>query len=148
MLVKEFMTKDVVTCSPDQTVGEAAELMSEKGFNIMPIVDDSNKLLGIITESDFIGKEVEIPHAMVSMKKIFGKTFNLKDVEAVYAESKKTKLEKVMSTNLKTIAPDATLNSLVDLMVSSNLKRIPVVDGDKLVGIIARKDLIRAFNKA
>ena len=72
----------------------------------------------------------------------------LKDVEAVYAESKKTKLEKVMSTNLKTIAPDATLNSLVDLMVSSNLKRIPVVDGDKLVGIIARKDLIRAFNKA
>jgi len=146
MLAREFMTTKLVTCSPSQIVADAAELMAKNDFSIMPVVDSNGILQGIITESDFIGKEVEIPHALVSMNQLFGHSFHLEDVEPIYAEAKSKKLSEVMTKNPITVNPDTTLTSIIELMIAKNLKRLPVVENKKLVGIITRQDLIRAFN--
>ena len=135
MKVLDFMTKDVTTCTESQTVGDAAKKMIELGISVMPVVNDEGTLTGIVTQSDFISREVEIPHALVSIKKLFGQDFNLTDVEDVYKKSKNKTLADVMSHNV------------VELMMSKHLKRIPVVDDGKLVGMITRKDILKAFEK-
>ena len=74
MKANDFMTKSVISCKQTQTVEEAASLMSDKGFSVMPVVDDAGKLVGILTESDFVGKDANVPRAMVSMKRLLGVT--------------------------------------------------------------------------
>lgn len=147
MKVLDFMTKDVTTCTESQTVGDAAKKMIELGISVMPVVNDEGTLTGIVTQSDFISREVEIPHALVSIKRLFGQDFNLTDVEDVYKKSKSKKLSDVMSTNLVTVSSENTLNGVVELMMKKHLKRLPVVDDGKLVGMITRKDILKAFEK-
>ncbi|MEH0862492.1 CBS domain-containing protein [Halobacteriovorax sp. DPLXC-1] len=147
MKVLDFMTKDVTTCTESQTVGDAAKKMIELGISVMPVVNDEGTLTGIVTQSDFISREVEIPHALVSIKRLFGQDFNLTDVEDVYKKSKNKTLADVMSHNVVTVTSENTLNGVVELMMSKHLKRIPVVDDGKLVGMITRKDILKAFEK-
>ena len=147
MIASDFMTKNVITCNENQTVEDAATLMAEKGISVVPIVDDSGTLTGIITESDFITKIESVPHAMVNLRSLFGKNFNSGDVEQVYRESKAKKLSDVMTKSPKTMDPDATLDEVVKFMGENDIKRIPVVDGGKVVGIITRTNVIKAFNK-
>lgn len=147
MKASEFMTKDVITCNENQTVEEAATIMAEKGFSVLPIVDDSGALVGVITESDFVSKSKNVPHAMVTLKHLFGKSFNSQDVEEIYKESKSKKLSEIMTKNPKTVSPDATLDEVVTFLGEKDLKRVPVVDNGKVVGIITRKNIISAFTK-
>lgn len=146
MKAKDFMTTNVITCTEDQSVADAAKLMVEKEFSVMPILNSEGKLVGIVTESDFVGKEVKVPHALASIKQLFGQNFYFNDVETLYAEAKNKKLSSVMSKNLKTIKPETSLSKVVNYMISKNIKRLPVVDGEKLVGIITRKNILKAFN--
>lgn len=147
MIASDFMSTNVKTCNENQTIEEAATLMADNGFSAVPVVDDAGNLVGIITESDFISKNQSVPHAMASLRHLFGKSFNSQDVEAIYKESKSKKLSEVMTKNVKTVGPDATLDEVVTFMGEKNVKRIPVVDGGKVVGIITRTNVIKAFNK-
>lgn len=147
MKASEFMTKEVVTCSQDSTVEQAATLMAEKGFSVLPIVDGGGQLVGILTESDFVSKSENIPHALASLKHLFGKSYNSQDVEEIYKEAKSKKLSEVMTKNPKSVDPDATLSEVVNFMSEKGLKRVPVIENGKVVGIITRKNLINAFTK-
>ena len=146
MKASDFMTKNVKTCTPDQTVQDAASLMLDNDFSVIPVVDADGILQGIITESDFISREVEIPHAMVSLKHLFGQNFNSTDVEEIYKKSKNITLDKVMTKDVKVASPDDTLNDVVSKMSGKNLKRLPIVENGKLVGIVTRKNILKAFN--
>lgn len=143
----DFMTKNVFSCSQNQTVKEAATLMSEKGFSVVPIVDDKEKLVGIVTESDFIGKDIDIPHAVVSIKRVLGENHYHGDIEAIYTRAAKRKLSEVMTKNPIVVEPQSSLSFVFGKMANKDLKRLPVVENEKIVGIITRKDIIKAFNK-
>lgn len=145
MKVSEIMTASPKTCTEDQTVEDAAKIMIDLGISVMLVVDGSGQLTGVVTESDFVGKEVKIPHALASIKQLFGQNFYFQDVETLYKETRTKKLKEVMTKNPKTIAPDATIDDLVRFMTSNRLKRVPVIDGGKLVGIVTRKDLLKAY---
>ncbi len=147
MKANEFMTKNVITCNESQTVSDAAKIMSENGFSVMPIVNNSGDLIGIVTESDFVGKDVDIPHALVSLKRVLGENHYHGDIEKIYSRAKNRQLSEVMSKPPITVDPESTLNAVVERMAAKNLKRIPVVENGKIVGIITRKDLIKAFNQ-
>jgi CBS domain-containing protein len=146
MKAREFMTSQVVACREDERVEDAARVMCDNGFSVLPVVDSEDRLVGIVTESDFVGKEVNVPHALASIKRLFGKLFYFEDIEPIYAQAKKKKLSEVMTKDPVTITPDTTLTSIVNLMLSKKLKRLPVVDQGRIVGMVTRKDLIKAFN--
>ncbi len=145
MKASEFMTKEVISLTPDKTVEDAAKLMLKKNISIVPIVDSTSHLVGVVTESDFIGKNADIPHALASIKRLLGQIFYHDGVEQIFQNAKKMALEKVMSNNPKFASPDDSLDKIVDQMGRFNLKRIPVVKDGKLVGVITRHDIIRAF---
>lgn len=145
MKVSEFMTKNVISLSTDKTVQDAAEIMIAKNISVIPVVDSNSKLVGIITESDFIAKDAEIPHALASIKRLLGQIFYHSDVENIFENAKTMTLDKVMSHNPRTVGPDDGLSDVVDMMSRFHLKRVPVVQGGELVGIITRHDIMRAF---
>lgn len=140
------MSSDVKTCLPTDTVADAAKLMAEYGFSVIPVEDKDGNLVGIVTESDFIGKEVEVPHALVSLKQLFGQQFYFRDIEEIYIKSKDKPLSSVMSKAPVTISPDTPLSEVVHLMQTKNWKKLPVVENKKVVGMVTRKDIIKAFH--
>lgn len=146
MKASDFMTTNVFTCTENQTVEEAATLMTEKKIGVVPVVNDSGVLVGIITEGDFIGKNQNVPHAMATLRSLFGKSYRSTDVEQIYKESKNKKLSEVMTKNPKTLGPDDSLDKVVSFMSDKNFKRVPIVDeAGKVVGIITRSNVIKAF---
>ncbi|MFZ8932291.1 MAG: CBS domain-containing protein [Bacteriovoracaceae bacterium] len=147
MKVIDIMTKDPVTCNEKQTVSDAAKLMAEEGFSVMLIVNDDGALVGIVTESDFVGKEIEIPHALASLKRVLGENHYHGDIEEIYHNAKNRSLSEVMTEQPVFVGPQESLNDVVNKMNAKKLKRLPVVEDGKLVGIVTRKDLIKAFNK-
>lgn len=147
MKVKDFMSRGIFSCYQDQTVGEAAMVMMENGFSCLPILERSGKLVGILTESDFVGKEIIVPHAMTAMRNLLGQVYYKDDVEKIYEQAKDKKLEAVMTKNPVFVSSEATLNDVIDLMSRKGVKRMPVVDNGELMGIVTRKDLLRAFNR-
>ena len=148
MIAKDFMTTDVKTCPKDATIEQAACTMWEGGFSALPVVDADHKLVGILTESDFVGKDVEIPHALGSIKGILGEMYlSYGDFEDIFKRVKCKPVTEVMSDQPVAVEADMSLNHILNLMSNRNLKRLPVVDGGKVVGIITRKDILNAFLK-
>lgn len=141
------MTNHTVSCRQTQTVEDAASLMSNNGFSVVPIIDESEKLVGIVTESDFVGKEVDVPHALASLKRLLGETYHHENIEAIYSRGKKKQLLNVMTKNPISITPETTLSQVVQIMTKKKVKRLPVIENEKIVGMVTPKDLLLAFSR-
>ena len=145
MKSKDIMTKEVVTIKEDDTVEVAARLLNEKGISGLPVVDEDNKVKGIITEGDLIRRVAKINAP--SYIEILGAILPL--------ERKKDFIDKInrymgylvkdmMTKDVITISEDAAIEEIATLMVNEKIKRIPVVDNEKrLVGIISRRDIMK-----
>lgn len=145
MKVSEFMTRDVITLTPEHTVQEAAKLMLEKDLSVLPIVDPAKNLVGIVTESDFVGKEADIPHALVAMKRLLGQIYYSDGADDIFLKTKNTTIGKIMTKTPRILEPDYSLDDVIEMMNRFDLKRIPVVLNGKLVGIVTRHDILRAY---
>ncbi|MFH8080869.1 MAG: CBS domain-containing protein [Candidatus Aenigmatarchaeota archaeon] len=118
VIVKDVMNPKVVVAKPQATVKEAAEIMSAFRIGCLVVVENE-RVVGIVTESDIIGK-------IVSKRK----------------DPEKVTLEEIMSKNVITISSEETIDEAAEKMVNNKIKRLPVLEGDKLVGIITATDLI------
>lgn len=145
MKVRQFMSQNPFTITQDKTVADAAKLMIDNNVSCLPVVDNGGALVGLITESDFVGKKINVPHALTSMRQFFGQKFYFSDIEKLYDSAKDRPLSEVMSSGPKTVGPDMSINELALTMVNTNHKRFPVIEDGKLVGVITRKDMIKAF---
>ncbi|RWX72747.1 MAG: hypothetical protein Metus_1606 [Candidatus Methanosuratincola subterraneus] len=121
--VKELMTKDVVTINKEKTIVEAAQVIGDKGVGSLVITDNGN-IVGVLTERDIITKCV-----------------------AKGCEPSKTKVSEIMSSPVVAIDPEADIIDAAKLMVSKMIRRLPVLEGGKLVGIITTYDLVKNVSK-
>lgn len=138
MRVIDLMTTDVVTVRPTETIKEAARLMVANRISGLPVVDDKGALTGIVTEADFLERELdkEAPSGGL-LGAVFGQ-------ESSHSEA--VSVGEVMSTNVVTVAPDATLAEAARVLAANGVKRLPIVDQEGLViGIISRADIVAAF---
>jgi CBS domain-containing protein len=151
--VKEFMNEDVVFLSPDNTIFEAAKLLAQLDIAGAPVVKN-DKIVGILSISDIIkfidiklGKlpKIDTPGlsnfllALMKMKKIHS-DFN-KELDKIT----KFTVKQVMTKNVIKVSSSSTLLEAAELMEKHNVNRLPVVSDKKLVGIVARADLIKAL---
>jgi len=118
-VVRDIMTKEIVTIDGDSTAHEAAKLMTEKGISSVFIVKDGNPI-GIVTERDFI-------------KKICAKELAVSQV----------KIGDIMSKILTTASPDTPIEVAVQRMVNHKIRRLPIMERGKIVGIITVTDLAK-----
>ncbi len=141
MRARDVMTRGVVTIRPNASILEAARLMLEHGISGLPVLDEASTLVGIVTERDLLrrdGPEAERPEWL----EIFAGPDQL---ARHCAESSRRTVAQVMTPNPVTITENASLEKAVRLMEQHKIKRLPVMDDSRLVGIIARPDLVRAF---
>lgn len=127
-LVRDWMTPDPVVATPETTVPEAHKLMTERRIRRLPVVKDG-RLVGIVTRGDVRGAE---PSEATSLS-IF---------ELNYLISKLT-IDRIMTSAPATIRPDETVYDAARLMLQKKIAGLPVVEGERLVGIITESDIFR-----
>lgn len=133
MLAREVMTSPVVTVGPDATLKDAIRLLDQHDITALPVVDDKEWLVGLVSEADLLRGEVMVdPRARV------------RPVEE-WPEQAANTVSDVMTTNVITTTETADASDISRTMLDSGVKSIPVVHGHKVVGIVSRRDLIRAL---
>jgi acetoin utilization protein AcuB len=130
MFVKTKMTTNPFTVSPEQTIPDAHEIMARHGVKRLPVMK-SGRLVGVVSKED-IDRYSPSKATSLSMGEI---TYLLS----------KTRIRQIMSKNLITISPDALLEEAATLMRDNKVSFLPVVDHDKLVGIITESDIFDSF---
>ena len=145
MKVREIMTSDVITVRRDTPVNDIAKLMGERDISGVPVVDESNHVVGIITELDMIVRNtrLELPAfiqildlARIPLERPGHYHDRLRHMLGTQAAD-------IMTENVVTVSPDAQVEDLAEVMVKRRLNPVPIVEHGVLVGIVSRADLIR-----
>lgn len=142
MKVSDIMTPHVLSVPPEESVVTAAQLMLEKRISGLPVIDAGGKLVGIVTEGDFLRRaETGTRRQRPRWIEFFMGPGRLADE---YVRLSGRKVGDVMTGEVQTVAPDASLEQIVRLMERHRIKRVPVVHDGKVVGIVTRANLLRA----
>jgi CBS domain-containing protein len=142
MRAHQIMTRPVFTVLPEATVLEAANLMLERHISGLPVVDAGGKLVGIVSEGDFIRRS-EIGTQRKRSRLL---NFILGPGRAAtdFVHEHGCRIAEIMTNDPVTISEDTPLEAIVALMEKNKLKRLPVMRGEKLVGIVSRANLLQA----
>ena len=143
MIARDLMTSPVITVAADATVGEAARLMLERNISALPVLNDRDRLVGIMSHSDFFLLPIHDPGMRGTVFELFGKVVNAGNIDHLTGLLATMRVSEVMSSPVTTITENANIEDVVRIMHQRRLKRIPVVRGDTLVGIITRHDFLR-----
>jgi len=141
MKVAELMTRDVVTVTPETSLKDAASLLSTRKISGVPVVDASGTVIGIFSEADILAKESgERPRG--------GLLGWLLEADVALDDKIRARtVGEAMTAPVITIAPNRPVHEAAARMVSESVNRLPVVEDGKLVGIVTRADLVRAFTR-
>jgi CBS domain-containing protein len=146
MYAKDVMTPHVVSVRPDESVSVAARLTLQKKISGLPVVNDLENIVGVVSESDFLRRtEIGTKTPAVEVVEFFMGRGRLADE---YVQFAGRKIGDVMTHDVRTAAPSTPLVDIVRLMERHHIKRVPVVEGDKVVGIITRANLLHAVARA
>ncbi|MFZ2158573.1 MAG: CBS domain-containing protein, partial [Bradyrhizobium sp.] len=142
MRAHQIMTRPVITVTPETTIAEAANTMLQKHVSGLPVVDASGRLVGIISEGDFIRRsEIGTQRKRGRfLKFILGPSAAAAD----FVHEHGSKVAEIMTQDPVTITEDTPLEEIVRRMENNNIKRLPVMRGEKIVGIVARANLLQA----
>ncbi len=142
----DIMTRDVITVRKETTIRELAEIFTRHRISSAPVVDAAGDLIGIVTETDLIeqDKSLHIPTVI----SLFDWVIYLESEKKFEKELKKMTGQTVgdiYSEEVGTVTPATPISEVADLMSSRKVHALPVVEGKKVVGIVARIDLIRTM---
>ena len=122
-IVASHMTRDVMIASPTDTIQKIYTMILESGFSAFPVVK-KKRIVGLISRRDLI---------------------RTRRVQSIIAGHAHTTIEEVMSKNVVTIGPDEPIGSAAELLVQHDVSRLPVIDGDRIVGIVDRHDVLKGL---
>lgn len=138
MNVSEVMTKEVVAAEPGTTLKEVAELLSRHRISELPVVDGTRRVLGVVSEADILRTEAEEDRRHGLVGRLLAKDRPAKLGARTAGEA--------MTSPPITLRPERDVAEAARLMIERDVNRLPVVDAEeRLVGIVARADLVRAF---
>lgn len=142
---KEFMTHDVITIRPDATVEELARLLIDHRFSGVPVVDDNNNLIGIVTEHDLISKNkrLHIP----TIIRLFD-AYILLGSGKMEEEIKKmaaTTVDDICTKDVVSITEETTLEEVATIVSEKSIHLLPVLRDKAVVGIVGKVDIVGAM---
>lgn len=133
MKVRTVMSSPVITVSPEAPVKEAARLMIEHSISALPVVDASGNLVGLVSEADLLPIETR-PDPRTQATPI-----------PPTAGSAPRRVSDIMTRKVITISTDSEVSQAALLMIDADVKRLPVMDGDRVAGIVSRRDLVKVI---
>ncbi|HQD51171.1 MAG TPA: CBS domain-containing protein [Defluviitaleaceae bacterium] len=147
MKAKDIMERNVLAIKKDVFVKDIAKIMFDNKISGLPVVDDENKVIGVVTEKDLFLKEKE--STFPAYIEFLGSLLFSEEIKKYDEELKKlsqTTAEEIMTREVHTITEDATIEEIANIMVNKNVNRVPVVDkGGRIVGIVSRADMLKTI---
>ena len=143
MKASEVMTRNVVTVGRGMPVAKAIRVMLDSHVSGLPVLDDDGKIAGILTEGDLLrrGETGTERHRPRWLEVLMGPG----RMAGEYVRTHGRRVGGIMTQNVVSVTPDTALDEIVHLMERRRIKRVPVMDGDALVGVVSRADLLRAL---
>ncbi len=147
LTAKDIMTRDVIVAGPRTTVEELARLLIEHHISGAPVVDEAGELVGIVTEHDLINREkrLHIP----TVVQIFDAFIYLERSKRFEDDLKKmvgTRVGDICNPHVVTIVEDTSISEIATIMTEKDIHLLPVMSGRKLVGIVGKEDVLKAFS--
>lgn len=136
MKVKEIMKTNVITAHEDESIREVTLRLREKKITGIPVLNDNGEVVGVFSETDLLNR---LPDILNDADKI-----PLVDVKELTDPPVKT----VMSSPAITVTPDTDIKDVAKIFLYKYIHRVPVLEGDKLVGIVSLGDLLKAFSES
>jgi CBS domain-containing protein len=143
MNAKDVMTREVVSVAPDATVLQAARLMLQHRISGLPVIDSTGKLVGILSEGDFLRRRETQTERRRSRWLEF--LMGPGKMAAEYTQTHGNRVSEVMTDEVQTVDENAALEEIVELMERRRIKRVPVVRDGKVTGIVTRSNLMHAM---
>jgi CBS domain-containing protein len=149
MEVKDIMTREVITVSPETRVGEVARLISDHNFNGVPVIE-SGRVIGMITENDFMTRDfakIHIPSLIrimndLKISKRAGKDRD--DLDSILSADARS----IMTKDFVSIGPEDHISELIQIFHDKQVNPVPVVgDNNKLLGIVSKADILNLVGK-
>jgi CBS domain-containing protein len=144
--VRDIMQAEVVTVGPQTTVRDLASILAQHKISGMPVVDAQGKVLGMVSEADVILQDAEFhfPYYIQFLESVIYLQ-SMAKFEERFRKAFGTKVSEVMSTDVVEISPEASIYDAATLMADHKVNRLPVVEDDRLVGIVTRGDIVQAI---
>lgn len=144
----DIMRSPVFTVKEDDSVQELAALLAKKKISGAPVLNNQNRVVGIVSEGDLVSQDADIhfPHYI----ELLGNIIYLESVKKYEERLEKaaaSSVRDIMTTDVVTVQKDSELHEIATLMTERQVNRLPVLDGDVLIGIITRADVVRAMSK-
>ena len=134
MQVREVMSRQVVAVGPDTSVKHAGAVMAERGFAALPVVDDHNRLVGIVAEADVLRDRIPAdPHLHLRRETAHPDARHPLDVRGV------------MTTAVRAVEASTDISDVARLFVDGRLRSVPVLEDDTVVGIVSRRDVLKVL---
>ena len=131
MQARDLMTRDVVAVRPDTPAKDAAEIMAQRGFAALPVVDDEGGVVGVVAEADVLRDRLP-PDPRLHLRR-----------EPVAEDPPAQLVRGIMTSPARVVPVTADVADVARLFLDAGLRSVPVVDGEQLVGIVSRRDLLR-----
>ena len=148
MQAKDIMTTRVLTVSPEMGIPEVAQFLLKNKISGAPVMDENNKLVGIITEDDLIfqDKKVHIP----TMVNILGGVIYLESLKHFEKEIEKVvgaKVADIMVKDVVTITEETSIQDIATIMIEKKIHLFPVLKDDSIVGVVGKADIVKSIAK-
>jgi len=143
MKAEDVMTREVISIDPGATVLQAARLMLQHHISGLPVIDKDGNLVGVLSEGDFLRRRETKTERRRSRWLEF--LMGPGRIAAEYSHSHGSKVSEVMTKEVQTVDEATALEDIVDLMERHRIKRVPVLCGGQVVGIITRSNLMHAM---
>lgn len=130
MRARDIMTRSVLSVQPSVPVAKAAAILATRGFTALPVTDEAGDLVGIVTEADLIGNRFPVSEQAA---------------EAAAANGPGTTVGEVMTAPVVGVGHDTDISVVAREMLTGHRRSLPIVDGNRLVGVVTRRDIVRAL---
>jgi CBS domain-containing protein len=153
MKIRDVMNKNVISCKPDDSVSTLANLFKENHISGMPVVENE-KVAGMVSETDLLKlfKSPEfsgglwLPSPLEVIELPLRNLVRFEEMKKALEDVKLEHVRSIMKRTVHSISPDDSLEEASSRMVRHNVNRLPVIENGKLVGIVARSDIIRGLS--
>lgn len=143
MRVADVMTRNVISVTPNTTLSQAIDTMVRSHVSGLPVIAEDGRLAGILTEGDLLRRaELGTQEPRANWFTAFFKAGHLAQT---YAQSHGRRVDEIMTPDVVAIAPSERLEEAVRLMEQHDIKRLPVIDNGRVVGLLSRADLVRTL---
>ena len=144
--VRDIMTAPVIMVKPDTTVRELADILAQNKISGVPVVDDQDRVLGMVSEADVILQDADLhfPYYIQFLESIIYLQ-SVHRFEERFRKAFGSKVSQIMTKEVVSTSPDETVRQAATLMGDRNVNRLPVTEDGRLVGIVTRGDIVRAI---